>query len=144
LASDLHHFRTYSTFYWERACALGSLALAPGEVKKSVANDVRILLREMVRCVDTQAIARVRAVLQFEFPDQSLAFHVALDRGTCTLGEGGVEKPDLLVRCDSGTWAAIFTREINVREALRDGRIVLAGDKSLFMRLDRFFPPPSE
>jgi hypothetical protein len=30
-----------------------------------------------------------------------------------------------------------------VRDVLKDGLLVLAGDKSLFSRLDRFFPPPA-
>jgi hypothetical protein len=34
-------------------------------------------------------------------------------------------------------------RQLDVREVLKDRRLVLEGDKSLFTRLDRLFPPPS-
>jgi hypothetical protein len=34
-------------------------------------------------------------------------------------------------------------RQADVREMVKDGRLVLEGDKSLFTRLDRLFPPPS-
>jgi hypothetical protein len=34
-------------------------------------------------------------------------------------------------------------RQLNVAAALRQGMIALEGDKRLFTRLDRYFPPPS-
>jgi hypothetical protein len=144
LAVDFHHFRAYSNLYWEHACQMGRQALVPGEVQKRVSVDVRILMREMVRCVDAKATARTRAVLQFEFPDQGLCFEVDLDRGRCVLSQRRAERPDLCVRCDSATWSGLFMRQLDFYEALKHHRIVLEGDKSLFARLDRFFPPPSD
>ena len=143
LAVDLEHFRTYSNIYWARALELGQEALAPSVVQRAVAGDVRILLREMVRCLDPKTSAHVKAVLQFEFPDQALAYCVQINSGRCTLTEGTTGHPDLRVRCDSATWTAVFTRQIDVRQALKNRQILLEGDKSLFARLDRFFPPPS-
>jgi putative sterol carrier protein len=104
---------------------------------------VRILLREMVRYLDAKATARVKAVLQFDFPDRDLTFHIRIDCGTCELKEGLAPRPDLIVRCDADVWAGIFTRQTDVREALKHRWLTLQGDKSLFSRLDRFFPPPS-
>jgi hypothetical protein len=143
LAADREHFRAYSNIYWERAGEMGLEALAPSEVQKRVGRDVRILMREMVRCLDAKATARIRAVLQFDFPDENLCFHVTIDSGQGVLTEGSAGKPDLRIRCASETWAAVFTRQIDVRQALKHHQIVLEGDKSLFARLDRFFPPPS-
>lgn len=143
LAVDLQHFRTYSNVFWECGVAMGAQALAPAELARRVGGDVRILMREMVRCLDAKATARVKAVLQFEFPDQELSFAVQIDRGRCTLVEGGAPKPDLRIRCASTTWTSLFTRQLDVREALKNRQILLEGDKSLFSRLDRFFPPPS-
>ena len=42
----------------------------------------------------------------------------------------------------AAAWAKVFMRQINVRDALVSGEIKLEGDKSLFTRLDRYFPPP--
>ena len=143
LAVDLRHFRDYSNFYWSHACEVGGQKLAFSDIQKRVADDVRILMREMVRCLDAKATARVKAVLQFEFPDRELAYHVRIDCGKCELKEGRTVKPDLLVRCTSDVWAGIFTRQVDLREVLKNRRLVLQGDKTLFSRLDRFFPPPS-
>jgi hypothetical protein len=54
----------------------------------------------------------------------------------------GEAPPDLTVTCSSEVWAGVFMRRINVRDALVNKQIVLAGDKFLFSRLDRYFPPP--
>jgi len=82
-------------------------------------------------------------VLQFDFPDENLHFRLAIDRGQCVLEETTAEHPDLRVSCRAGVWAKLFMRQMDVREALKDGHLVLEGDKSLFTRLDRLFPPPS-
>ncbi len=98
---------------------------------------------EMVGAMDPLATASVTAVLHFRFPDRDLDYRVAVDHGTCELTEERVEDPDLRITCSSEVWGLVFTREIDVRDALRQSQIVLEGDRSLFPRLERFFPPPS-
>ena len=144
LSVDPERFRTYSNIYWQTATAMGEGGLDPAVVQQRVGGDVRILMREMVRCLDAKATARIKATLLFEFPDQHLTFRVRINCGQCELAEGTAERPDLRIRCDASLWAAIFTRQIDVRDALKNRQLVLEGDKSLFARLDRFFPPPSE
>ncbi len=136
-------FRLYSNIYWETAQELGADGLDLGRLRNIVGTDVRILLREMVRSADSQATKKVRVLLEFEFPDRKQVFGVCIDRGQCALIEGATGNPDLRIRCNSRTWAGVFTRQTDVRQALAEKQIVLEGDKSLFSRLDRFFPPPS-
>jgi len=143
LAVDLRHFRDYSNIFWANAGAAENRGRPLVEVQQRVARDVRILMREMVRCLDPKATARVKAVLQFEFPDRDLAYHVRVDCGKAELKEGRAAKPDLQVRCPADIWAGIFMRLTDVRDALKNRQLVLSGDKSLFSRLDRFFPPPT-
>ena len=143
LAASADHFRRYSNIYWTRAFELGPDGMTPALVQSRVGSDVRILMQEMVRCFDPRAGARVRATLQFDFTDLDLHYGVCIDRGRCELTEGVCEKPDLCVRAEAAVWAAIFMRQADVREMVKDGRLVLEGDKSLFTRLDRLFPPPS-
>jgi hypothetical protein len=143
LAADTNHFQTYSNIYWAQALRMGEQAQIPANVQQRVGSDVRILMREMVRSLDSRAAARTRAVLQFDFPDQSLHFRVTVDRGQAQLEEKVTEQPDLRVRCDSEVWSKLFTRQLDLRLALQARELVLEGDKSLFARLDRLFPPPS-
>ena len=62
--------------------------------------------------------------------------------GKCSVSLESGENCDLRVTVDSLIWAQVFMREINVRDALTQRKIALEGDKGLFTRLDRYFPPP--
>ncbi len=143
ISSDEPHFRIYSDIYWNHALELGSDGTIPARVHEHVAFDVRILMREMVRSFDPRAAAGARALLQFEFPDQHLQFQVRIESGRCTLHEGKGPNPNLVVRCQARTWASLFTRLIEPRDALKTRQLTLEGDKPLFARLERWFPPPS-
>lgn len=143
LAASSDHFRTYSNVYWRCAEELCEEGLDPAEVQKRVSGDVRILMREMVRFFDPKAAARARAVLQFEFREPNLVYQVRIGGGRCELVEGAADNPDLRVRCAAAVWAGLFTRQTDPRRALSEHQIELEGDKSLFARLERFFPPPA-
>jgi multimeric flavodoxin WrbA/putative sterol carrier protein len=142
LSSDMAHFSKYSNIYWEHAVALANDSLDLKELQKKVTSDVRILMQEMARTFDPAATARVKAVLQFDFPDKEYHFRVAIDKGSCVLSEKESDRPDLRVTVNTDVWAGVFMRTISARDALTDHRITLEGDKSLFSKLDRYFPPP--
>jgi multimeric flavodoxin WrbA/putative sterol carrier protein len=148
LSSDVPYFKKYSNIYWEHAVALGEKSWDLDLLCRTVTSDVRILMQEMARSIDPKATAKLKAALQFEFPDKDLRFTFKVDRGSCTFLESscedaqGSEAADLKVTCSSEVWAKVFMRQINVRDALVNKQIVLSGDKFLFSRLDRYFPPP--
>jgi len=142
LSIDMPHFRKYSTIYWEYAVAMGKEAFDLAKVQRAVVGDTRILMSEMARSIDPVASAKLRAVLQFDFPDKDLHYRFSVDRGTCTMEETTSDACDLRVTVDTTVWAQVFTRQINVRDALMQKKILLEGDKTLFTRLDRYFPPP--
>jgi putative sterol carrier protein len=142
LAIDEYHFTTYSKIFWEHMLALGAEADDLVKVQRRVTSDVRILMREMARSIDPAATARLKAVLQFDFPDKELHFCIRVDRGSCVLSEETAQKPDLRVTASTDVWAQAFMREISMEDALMSRKVLLEGDKSLFSRLDRYFPPP--
>ncbi len=167
LSSDIPYFKKYSNIYWEHAVALGEKSWDLDLLIGNVTSDVRILMQEMARSIDPAATAKLKTTFRFEFPDKNLGFTISVDHGACTLleekinsseaaapegvdftpsgtskGRHGSEAADLKVTCSSGTWADVFMRRINVRDALVNKQIVLKGDKFLFSRLDRYFPPP--
>jgi len=142
LAPSIDYFEQYSNIYWEHAAAGGDGAGDVATLQNRVTSDVRILMREMARSIDPIATARLKAVFQFDFPDKALYFRITVNKGACALSMEQSADPDLRISCSSAVWAHVFTRQINVREALVKREIVLQGDKSLFSRLDRYFPPP--
>jgi multimeric flavodoxin WrbA/putative sterol carrier protein len=143
LSSDIPYFRKYSNIYWEHAVALGEKSWDLDLLISNVTSDVRILMQEMARSIDPVATAKLKAAFQFEFPDKNLVFTLAVDHGVCNFLEVKTGDPDLKVTCSSGVWADVFMRRINVRDALVNKQIVLEGEKFLFSRLDRYFPPPA-
>jgi multimeric flavodoxin WrbA/putative sterol carrier protein len=142
LSSDVDHFRQYSNIYWEYAATMGKDSGDLSTLQKRVTSDVRILMHEMACSIDATATARLKAIFQFDFPDKDFFFTFAVDKGRCSLSEGKAATPDLRVTCSTETWADIFVNRASVRDALLTHKIALEGDKSLFVRLDRFFPPP--
>ncbi|MFM2295928.1 MAG: hypothetical protein RLZZ350_2341 [Verrucomicrobiota bacterium] len=143
LSPDEKYFRTYANIYWEHADAADITNANSSKLQSRVGNDPDILMREMARCVDAKATARLRAVIQFDFTDNQRHYRFTLDKGACELKFEPTAKPDLRVTCSVDNWVALFMRQLDVPAALRQGVIALEGDKSLFTRLDRYFPPPS-
>jgi len=143
LASDKEHFEKYSSIYWEHIKNSGAKDLSLEEIQKLVLTDVRILMSEMARSFDPVGASRIKAVLQFDFPDKDLHYTFDINKGSCTFTNTERDDCDLRVTADTQTWAKAFTKEINMRDALLQKKIQLSGDKSLFMRLERYFPPPS-
>jgi len=142
LSPDENYFRTYANIYWEHAAAMQSKSTNNAKLQQEVGSDPDILMREMARSLDPQATARLRAVLQFDFPDHQRHYRFTVDKGRCELEFEPTEKPDLRVTCNSDIWVALFMRQLNVPAALRQGVIKLEGDKGIFTKLDRYFPPP--
>lgn len=143
LSPDEKYFRTYSNIYWDHAVEMGAHSTNAPKLHARVGADPDILMREMARSIDPQATARLKAVLQFDFPDQQRFYRLVVNRGTCQLQMEPTDNPDLRVQCNTDIWVALFTRQLNVAAALRQGVIRISGEKALFTRLDRYFPPPS-
>lgn len=143
LAADRAHFLTYSNIFWEHAQTSGASGANLVALQETVGSDPNILMREMARTVNAKATAKLRVVLQFDFPDKKQHYRLSIDRGKCEMQPCKTDKPDLRVICNADVWVALFTRQLNVPDALRQRLISLEGDKSLFTKLDRYFPPPS-
>jgi putative sterol carrier protein len=86
------------------------------------------------------ATARIKAVLQFDFDGTDEHYRVVIDCGAARLMRDTSADPDLRVSCTAAVWAGIARGDLNPRDALRQGLVTLAGDRSLFARLSRFFP----
>ena len=142
LATDDDQFRNSCEIYWKHAMAAGASA-GDRSLHTRVGNDPDILMREMAHGVDPQTTARLRAVFQFDFPDQKRHYRLTVDRGRCEMKPEATSHPDLRVTCSADAWVAIFTGQLSVTDALRQRRLAIEGDKSLFTRMARYFPPPS-
>ncbi|MFH0879842.1 MAG: NAD(P)H-dependent oxidoreductase [Lentisphaerota bacterium] len=141
LLVDLPHFERYSAIFWEHALEKHDECDAAGE---SAGEDVRILIYEMARYISPSATRDIEARLQFDFSDRGWKFKLSILRGTCTIAEGEMEKPDLLIRCPASLWSAVVRRTLTGSQLMAHPDLHLEGDRDLFRRLPRYFPLPTD
>ncbi len=136
----------YAKVYWEYVKEAYKEGIHDENIiAERVTKDPVILMKELNTYIDPEATARVKAIMYFHFTDRDLKFIIRIDKGKSELIMGQEpEKYDLMVETDSKTWGNVFLRDINPRDALMQKRIILKGDKYLFVNLDKYFPPPSD
>ncbi|MEI6970700.1 MAG: NAD(P)H-dependent oxidoreductase [bacterium] len=142
ISSDAETFCRYTERYWDAASKLGADGMSIDNVVPVVGRDIQILMHEFLRGFDPAAARRVRARIQFDFTDADLHYGITIDEGGCTISESAISKPDLRITCSSEVWVKVVLLELDIRSALGNRLIVLEGDKSLFMKLPKLFPPP--
>lgn len=142
LIVDTFLFEKYSKIYWEHFTALGRDAADLDKVHKVVIQDMRILMYELARSIDPIATQKLKAIFLFHFPDKKLYFCITVNKGKCTIEENNCKNYTLKVTVDSILWGKAFIREIQMKDLLMQRKIKLEGEKMLFTRLDRYFPPP--
>lgn len=143
LAPDLKYFQRYSNVYWNYARYVQEKGGSLEEVCRLTSRDLTILMYEMVRSVDPITTKEVKASFQFEFSDKDTIYSIVVNNGEATLIEESLSNPDLIIRCSSEIWVGIVRREIDPLKALTGGEVILTGNKDLFRKLYRYFPPPN-
>lgn len=143
LAANRTRFTMYSNIYWEHAKTVYARGGSADEIRTLTRSDLRILMPEMANSIDPVTTARTKAVLQFVFPDIPLAYSVTINCGKAEIKETQTDPADLRITCDSAVWVDILHRTADPLKSLTNGDIRLEGDKMLFRKLGRFFPPPS-
>lgn len=143
LAVDRARFRMYSNIYWEHARKVFARGGSIDEVRSLTRGDVRILMEEMALSVDPVTTANLRAAFQFIFTDTGSAYCVSVEKGTARLERAEKTHYDLKITCPETVWTGILHRTADPVKALANGDIRLEGDKELFRKFGRFFPPPN-
>lgn len=140
-------YRDYANIYWDykMQCFEEGITTDEKEIAAMVSRDPVILMRELHKYTDPVTTKKVKVIYYFHFTDRDLHFILKVDHGKSTLIEGEeCSDYDLKVETDSKTWGAVFLRDIHPREALMQRKIILKGEKYLFSRIDKYFPPPSD
>ncbi len=134
------HFETY----WAIAKEVGSSGSDRKKITEAAARDLRILMPELVACFDPKAAGDLVAVIHFAFSGKQAGdWAVHISGGTCCLASGQPADWDTRVSCDSKTFVDIMLQKVDPRGAMAKGALELTGDRRLFSRFRRLFPPPS-
>jgi putative sterol carrier protein len=70
---------------------------------------------------------------------QAAEWHVTIKDGKCAIAQGTASAPKLTVTVDSGDFVKIFSGQMDGMQAFMQGKLKLAGDMNLAMKLLSLF-----
>ena len=98
------------------------------------------LMSKMPGAFLTEKAGPIDAVIQFKFTGEEAGdWFAAIKDGACTTEKGIHPNPKMTLTADSNDYVKIFTGELDGMQAFMQGKIKLAGDLNLAMKLTQMF-----
>ena len=80
------------------------------------------------------------AVIQFKFTGaEPGSWYAAIKDGKCAVAQGDAPSPKMTLTAESSDYIKIFTGELDGMQAFMQGKLKLAGDLNLAMKLMQMF-----
>jgi putative sterol carrier protein len=80
------------------------------------------------------------AVIQFKFTGaEAGSWYATIKDGKCTVAQGEAASPKMTLTAESSDYVKIFTGELDGMKAFMEGKLKLAGDLNLAMKLMQMF-----
>ena len=96
---------------------------------------------EMPNVLNPAAAAGMQKTLQWNITgDQAGVWALKIDDGKGTLIPNGVEKPDITFTVSDKDWLAITEGKLDAMNAFMTGKLKVAGDMMLAMKVPNLFP----
>jgi putative sterol carrier protein len=101
---------------------------------------VEQLVRNHEKAFRPEAAEGVDAVIQYHLSgDEGGNWIVNIQDGKCTVAEGQAENPKMTLTADAQDFKDVLTGKANGMQAFMQGKLKLAGDLNLAMKLTSFF-----
>ncbi len=98
------------------------------------------LVRNHERAFKPEAAEGVEAVIQYHLTgEQGGDWIVDIREGKCTVAEGSAENPKMTLTADAQDFKDVLTGKANGMQYFMQGKLRLAGDLNLAMKLTTFF-----
>ena len=95
----------------------------------------------MVAIFNPAAAGSMNKTFQWNITGEEAGIYaLKIANGTCELVKGGVEKPDITITVADKDWLAIAEGKLNAMTAFTSGKVKIAGDMMLAMKLQQLFP----
>ncbi len=102
---------------------------------------IKELFEGMPGALNPAAAAGLSKTFQWNITgDEAGVWALKIDNGTGEVIPGGVEKPDITFTVSDKDWIAIAEGKLDAMNAFMSGRLKVAGDMMLAMRLQNLFP----
>ena len=101
---------------------------------------VETLMHRMPNAFMPEKAAGVDAVIQYHLSGEEAGdWIINIKDGACTVEPGVAENPKMTLSADSTDYKKVILGEINGMNAFMEGKLRLAGDLNLAMKLTSFF-----
>lgn len=101
---------------------------------------IETLMSKMPGAFIPEKAAGLDAVIQFKFTGAEAGeWYAVVKDGKVTVDKGTHASPKMTLTADSGDYVKIFTGEIDGMQAFMQGKLKLAGDLNLAMKLTQMF-----
>jgi len=101
---------------------------------------VEQLIRNHEKAFKPEAAEGVDAVIQYKLTgDEGGDWIISIKDGKCTVAEGEAESPTMTLSADAQDFSDVLLGKANGMKYFMEGKIKLAGDLNLAMKLTDFF-----
>ena len=99
------------------------------------------LFEAMPARLNTAAAARMDKTVQWNITgDEAGVWAIQILKGTSRLIPGGVEKPDVIFTVSGKDWLAIAEGKLSAMNAFMMGKLKVAGDMTLALKVPQLLP----
>ncbi len=109
----------------------------------SVADQVKEIFNAMPANLNADAAKGMNAVIQFNLTgDGGGNYYVTIKDGTCTVSEGSHQSPNMTMTMAAQDYVDMITGKLNGQMAFMSGKLKIAGDMGLAMKMQSLFKRP--
>jgi len=102
---------------------------------------IKDVLTEMPNRFNTGAAKGLKAVYQFDLTgDEGTKFNLAIDDGSLDVGEGTHASPNITITMAASDYLDMVNGKLNPQMAFMSGKLKIAGDMGLAMKMQQLFP----
>ena len=110
----------------------------------AVADDIKAIFDAMPTQINADAAKGMNSVIQFNLTgDGGGTYHVVIKDGTCTVGEGAHASPNMTMTMAAQDYVDMNTGKLNGQMAFMSGKLKIAGDMGLAMKMQSLFKRPA-
>ena len=101
-------------------------------------------LKEMHKSFRSDVAGGLNATYCFDISGQNGGkWTLCIDDGKCSLQPGSINNPSVTISISDQDWLAIYKGKLNSQMAFMMGKLRVAGDMGLAMKLQSMFPGPA-
>lgn len=104
---------------------------------------VKQIFDAMPQTFNPDAAKGVNATIQFDLTGEGGAkYHIIIKEGTCDVKEGSAPSPNMTMTLAASDYVDMVEGRLNGQMAFMSGKLKIAGDMGLAMKMQSFFRNP--